>query len=136
MPEVRVEGLIKRFGRTTALAEVSLTAAHGQLVALLGPSGCGKTTLLRCIAGLTRPDAGSVRIAEREVTDEPARTRDVGMVFQSYALFPTMNAADNVGFPLESRGWSRGATAERIAEMLALVGLEHAAGRYPHQLSG
>jgi len=136
MPGVRVEHLRKTFGRTTALADISLSIGEGELVALLGPSGCGKTTLLRCIAGLTRPDAGAVFLGNREVTDEPARTRDVGMVFQGYALFPTMTAAENVGFPLEARGWPPGAAAERISDMLALVGLGHVADRYPHQLSG
>src|SRR5215468_9359552 len=107
MPEVRVEQLRKTFGRTDALRDINLSIGDGELVALLGPSGCGKTTLLRCIAGLTLPDAGTVLIAGRDVTEEPARLRDVGMVFQAYALFPTMTAAANVGFPLEARGWPR-----------------------------
>src|SRR5262249_39732592 len=136
MPEVRVERLCKTFGRTNALRDIDLSIGDGELVALLGPSGCGKTTLLRCIAGLTRPDGGAVYLGNRDVTDEPARTRDVGMVFQGYALFPTMTAAENVGFPLEARGWSRTESAERIAEMLDLVALDHAAARYPYQLSG
>ncbi len=136
MPEVRVEHLRKTFGRTIALGNIMLSIGEGELVALLGPSGCGKTTLLRCIAGLSRPDAGAVFLGGREVTEEPARARDVGMVFQGYALFPTMTAAENVGFPLEARRWTRQAAADRIAEMLTLIGLEHVAGRYPHQLSG
>src|SRR5262249_40761761 len=117
MPDVRVEHLRKTFGGTKALSDINLSIADGELVALLGPSGCGKTTLLRCIAGLTRPDAGVVFLGNRDVTDEPARTRDVGMVFQGYALFPTMTAAENVGFPLEARGWRRHAAAERVSEM-------------------
>src|SRR5215510_8441569 len=136
MPDVRVDHLRKTFGRTIALGDIRLSIGEGELVALLGPSGCGKTTLLRCIAGLARPDAGAVFLSNRDVTDDPARTRDVGMVFQGYALFPTMTAAENVGFPLEARGWPRAAAAERISEMLSLVGLEHVADRYPHQLSG
>ena len=103
MPEVRVEHLRKTFGRTTALGDINLSISDGELLALLGPSGCGKTTLLRCIAGLTRPDSGSVFLGSRDVTEDPSRTRDVGMVFQGYALFPTMTAAENVGFPLEAR---------------------------------
>src|SRR5262249_36984265 len=136
MPEVRVEQLRKTFARTNALRDINLSVGDGELVALLGPSGCGKTTLLRCIAGLTRPDAGAVFLDNRDVTDDPARTRDVGMVFQGYALFPTMTAAENVGFPLEARGWPRAAVADRIAEMLALVALDQAADRHPYQLSG
>jgi putative spermidine/putrescine transport system ATP-binding protein len=136
MPEVRVERLTRSFGAVTALDAVSLAIGEGELVALLGPSGCGKTTLLRCVAGLTRPDSGAVLIAGRDVTDAPARARDVGMVFQAYALFPTMTAAENVGFPLEARAWPRRAAAVRVAEMLDLVGLAAIAGRYPHQLSG
>src|SRR5262250_3065168 len=136
MPEVRVEHLRKTYGRTIALGDIRLGIGEGELVALLGPSGCGKTTLLRCIAGLSRPDAGAIFLGGRDITEEPARARDVGMVFQGYALFPTMTAAENVGFPLEARRWTRLAAAERISEMLALVGLEHVADRYPHQLSG
>src|SRR5215468_11078304 len=136
MPEVRVDRLRKSFGRTDALSDINLGIGDGELVALLGPSGCGKTTLLRCIAGLTRPDAGAVFLGNRDVTNDPARTRDVGMVFQGYALFPTMTAAENVGFPLEARGWPRAAAMERVAEMLALVALHQAADRYPYQLSG
>jgi putative spermidine/putrescine transport system ATP-binding protein len=136
MPEVRVEHLRKNFGRTSALGDISLAVADTELIALLGPSGCGKTTLLRCIAGLTRPDSGVVLIAGRDVSDEPARVRDVGMVFQSYSLFPNMTAAQNVGFPLEARGWQKAAAAERIDEMLTLVGLAAIADRYPHQMSG
>jgi putative spermidine/putrescine transport system ATP-binding protein len=136
MPEVRVEHLRKTFGRTTALGDINLSVRDGELLALLGPSGCGKTTLLRCVAGLTRPDSGSVFLDSRDVTEDPARMRDVGMVFQGYALFPTMTAAENVGFPLEARRWPRGAADERISEMLALIGLEHIAARYPHELSG
>jgi len=136
MPGVRLDGLNKRFGSVAALRDLSLDIRDGELLALLGPSGCGKTTLLRCVAGLSRPDSGVIRLGDRDVTDQPPRTRDVGMVFQGYALFPTMTAAENVGFPLESRGWSGQRRRERITEMLMLVGLEHAALRYPHQLSG
>ena len=136
MPEVRVEHLRKTYGRTIALGDIRLGIGEGELVALLGPSGCGKTTLLRCIAGLSRPDAGAIFLGGRDVTEEPARSRDVGMVFQGYALFPTMTAAGNVGFPLEARRWARQVAADRISDMLALVGLEHVADRYPHQLSG
>src|SRR5262245_65900546 len=133
MPEVRVELLRKTFGRTDALSDINLAIADGELVALLGPSGCGKTTLLRCIAGLSRPDAGAVFLSNRDVTDDPARTRDVGMVFQGYALYPTMTAAENVGITQEARGRPRVAATERVVEMLALVALNHAADRCPYQ---
>jgi putative spermidine/putrescine transport system ATP-binding protein len=134
--QVEVEAVSRRFGATRALDGVSLGIGEGELVALLGPSGCGKTTLLRCVAGLTQPDSGAIRFAGRDVTDLPARERDVGMVFQSYALFPNLTAAGNVAFPLEARGWPAAKVAPRVAELLELVGLAGEAGRFPHQLSG
>jgi putative spermidine/putrescine transport system ATP-binding protein len=136
MSQIEVRGLSKRFGVTLALDDVALTATDGELVALLGPSGCGKTTLLRCVAGLIAPDAGSIHFDGQDVTAMPARQRDVGVVFQHYALFPNLSAADNVAFPLEARGWSRPRRAARVRELLALVGLAAEAGRFPHQLSG
>jgi ABC-type spermidine/putrescine transport systems, ATPase components len=121
--QVEVEAVSRRFGATRALDGVSLGIGEGELVALLGPSGCGKTTLLRCVAGLTQPDSGAIRFAGRDVTHLPARERDVGMVFQSYALFPNLTAAGNVAFPLEARGWPAAKVAPRVAELLELVGL-------------
>src|SRR5262245_4353326 len=124
MSTVEIERLTKVFGRTVALDAVSLTVTEGELVALLGPSGCGKTTLLRCVAGLAVPDDGAIRFDGVDVTEAPARTRDVGVVFQNYALFPNLTAAENIVFPLEARGRSRAERAARVAEMLALVDLE------------
>jgi iron(III) transport system ATP-binding protein len=132
---IRLEGVTKRFGETTAVDGASLCVERGEVVALLGPSGCGKTTLLRLIAGFERPDAGSVAVAEREVaragTWVPPERRRVGMVFQDYALFPHLTVAENVGFGLPRR-----ARASRVAELLAVVGLDDLERRYPHELSG
>ena len=136
MWQVEIESVTRQFGATLALDGVSLGIAEGEMVALLGPSGCGKTTLLRCVAGLSRPDDGTIRFAGRDVTDLPARQRDVGMVFQSYALFPNLTAAGNVAFPLEARGWPSEKVAPRVKELMTLVGLEREAPRFPHELSG
>lgn len=136
MSEVTVGGLSKRFGAVVALDDVSLDVQSGELVALLGPSGCGKTTLLRCIAGLEQPDAGSVAIGGADVTAHPARKRPIGMVFQSYALFPNMTIRDNIGFPLKVRGQAKPAIAERVDFLIELVGLTEQADRYPNQVSG
>jgi iron(III) transport system ATP-binding protein len=130
-----VEGLHKRFGNVDAVAGVDLIVERGEFVALLGPSGCGKTTLLRLIAGFERPDAGDILVHGHRVasggTWVPPERRRVGMVFQDYALFPHLTVADNVGF-----GVARKRRAERLAEVLALVGLEGLGHRYPHELSG
>jgi iron(III) transport system ATP-binding protein len=132
---IRLEGVTKRFGETTAVDGASLCVESGEVVALLGPSGCGKTTLLRLIAGFERPDAGTVAVGEREVaragTWVPPERRRVGMVFQDYALFPHLTVAENVGFGLPRR-----ARAARVAELLAVVGLDDLGRRYPHELSG
>ena len=134
---VDLHGVTKAFGATRALDDVSLTVEPGELVALLGGSGCGKTTLLRVVAGLTRPDGGRVRIGDREVTTIPTRHRPIGMVFQHYALFPNLDVAGNVAFPLTVR--RRRPSAEvrrRTGELLELVGLAGYEKRYPNELSG
>ncbi|HJW21462.1 MAG TPA: ABC transporter ATP-binding protein [Candidatus Limnocylindrales bacterium] len=133
---VRVEGVSKRFGAVQALADVSLEVRDAEMVALLGPSGCGKTTLLRMIAGLELPDAGRVVIDEAEVTRVPARRRNTGMVFQSYALFPNLTVRDNIGFPLEVRGRPAPDVRARTDELLELLQLTAQGDRYPNQLSG
>jgi putative spermidine/putrescine transport system ATP-binding protein len=133
---VRVEGVSKQFGAVQALADVSLEIRDGEMVALLGPSGCGKTTLLRMIAGLELPDAGRVVIDEADVTHVPARRRNVGMVFQSYALFPNLTVRDNIAFPLEVRGQPPSIVRARTDELLDLLQLAVQADRYPNQLSG
>jgi iron(III) transport system ATP-binding protein len=134
---VSVAGIEKRFGAVEVLHEVSLDAEPGEIVALLGPSGCGKTTLLRIIAGLERPDAGDVRIADRLVAGNgswvPPEKRRVGMVFQDWALFPHMTVERNVGYGVAKRDPDR---AARIAEALELVGLTGLGDRMPGTLSG
>jgi iron(III) transport system ATP-binding protein len=133
---VRCEGLRKTFRHTPAVRRVDLTVNKGEILALLGPSGCGKTTTMRLIAGFERADAGSITIGDRQVVGPqifvPPEQRQVGMVFQNYALFPHLSVADNVGYGIK-RGADR---AQRIREVLALVGLEGLEGRMPHELSG
>ncbi|MBV8165288.1 MAG: ABC transporter ATP-binding protein [Alphaproteobacteria bacterium] len=131
-----LDGIGHAFGAMRALDDVDLTIAAGELVAILGPSGCGKSTLLRIIAGLLRPQSGRVIIDGLDVTALPANQRSVGIVFQSYALFPHMTAAANVGYGLRARGESRALIAARVAEMLALVRMGELGARYPAQLSG
>jgi len=133
---VCLEGLVRRFGTTAALEDVTLELAPGELVALVGPSGSGKTTALRVLAGLERPDAGRVVIDGRDVTRVATHRRQIGMVFQAYSLFPTMSALENVTFGLRLRGLSRTERARRGLELLELVGLAKLANRRPHQLSG
>jgi putative spermidine/putrescine transport system ATP-binding protein len=136
MAYLELNGMRKRFGQVQAVDGVDIALQDGRLLSLLGPSGCGKTTLLRIIAGLERPDSGDVWIAGERVTDLPANRRGVGMVFQSYALFPNMTAASNIAYGLEVRKWPAQKIRDRVAEMVALTQLGDAAARYPHQLSG
>lgn len=137
---IEVKNLRKNFGQFTALNDVSLDFPTGELVALLGPSGCGKTTLLRIIAGLENPDSGSVLFHGEDATDVHVRERNVGFVFQHYALFRHMTVFDNVAFgltvrPKETRP-SNEQIKKRVHELLELVQLDWLADRYPHQLSG
>ncbi len=131
-----LDGITHNYGSGVAVDNVTLEIAAGELVALLGPSGCGKTTLLRIVAGFLVQTQGHVVIGDRVVDDVPPNRRDVGIVFQSYALFPHMTAAENVAYGLAARGVSRAGQAERVAEMLDLVQMRHLAGRHPKQLSG
>src|SRR5580704_7730505 len=133
---VVLQNLSRFFGATKALDGLSLEIAPGELVALLGPSGCGKTTALRIVAGFEFADAGEVLIDGRDVSGVPASKRDMGMVFQSYSLFPNMNALDNVAFGLRMRKVGAGDRRKRAAELLDMVGLAPQAAQYPHQLSG
>jgi iron(III) transport system ATP-binding protein len=133
---VRIRGLVKRYGAFTALSHIDLDVHRGQLVCFLGPSGCGKTTLLRAIAGLDRQDDGTIEIAGRDVSHLPPAARDFGIVFQSYALFPNLTVAANVGYGLVNKGMARGARDIRVKELLVLVGLSDQETKYPSQLSG
>jgi iron(III) transport system ATP-binding protein len=133
---VGLDGIAKRFGAVVALERVSLEVGDGEFVCFLGPSGCGKTTLLRIIAGLERQSLGAVRMRGRDVSTLPPRARDYGIVFQSYALFPNLTVARNVGYGLHARRVGRERVAARVDELLALVGLSAHRARYPSQLSG
>ena len=131
-----IKNLVKRFGKVTALDNISLEIPHGCFVCFLGPSGCGKTTLLRVIAGLEETDAGELRLGETNLRRIPTRSRNFGVVFQSYSLFPNMSAARNVGYGLECRRWKKGDRQSRIAEMLDLVHLSDQADKLPAEMSG
>jgi putative spermidine/putrescine transport system ATP-binding protein len=133
---VSLRNLTRAFGATRALDEMSLEIAPGELVALLGPSGCGKTTALRIVAGFEYADSGEVLVDDLDVSGVPAARRDMGMVFQSYSLFPNMNALDNVAFGLRMRRIGGSDRRRRAAELLDMVGLSAQAKQFPHQLSG
>jgi len=133
---VRIEGLTKSFSGRTVLDIDALDIQDGEFFALLGPSGCGKTTTLRSIAGLAEPDRGRILIGGRDVTAVPTSERNLGMVFQRYALFPHLTVAENVGYGLTERKIEAAERDARVADTLALVGLPDFGARYPHQLSG
>lgn len=131
---LHVQDLSVAFGDKTVLQNFSLTLQQGETACLLGHSGCGKTTALRAIAGFETPSSGTLSLHGRPLNNVPAHQRPIGMVFQDYALFPHLNVADNIGFGLHRR--SRNERRQRVAELLALTGLEAQAKQYPHQLSG
>jgi putative spermidine/putrescine transport system ATP-binding protein len=135
-PALVLRGLRKQFGDVAAVDGVDLDVAKGEFITLLGPSGSGKTTTLRVIAGFISADDGSIAIDGREMRQVPPHRRDVGMVFQNYALFPHMTAAQNVAFPLQMRGIGRPEQRRRVAEALGMVKLDRFGERYPRQLSG
>ncbi len=132
-PALAARHLVKRFGTVAAVDDVSFDVPGGAFLSLLGPSGSGKTTVLRLLGGFERPDAGHIDIGGADITRLPPFKRDIGMVFQRYALFPHMSVADNVAFPLKQRGQDNPA---RVDEMLEAVGLPGLGARFPHQLSG
>ncbi len=136
MTTVEFRSVSKHYGSVRAVDDVSLSVATGELATILGPSGSGKTTMLSLIAGIAEPSAGSILIGGRDVTMMPAAERNVGLVFQSYALFPHMTVADNVAFPLRVRRTARAEIGGRVAEALSLVRLEGYERRKPHELSG
>ena len=133
---VRLADLCKSYGEFRAVDRVSVDIHPGEFLTLLGPSGSGKTTTLLMIAGFVHPDAGEITIGDASVVRQPPHRRNVGMVFQNYALFPHMTVADNIAYPLSVRGWDRHRIADRVAWALDLVRLDGAAGKYPRQLSG
>ena len=136
MSSVTLERLRKRYRDVDVVSDVDLHIAEGELVVLLGPSGCGKTTTLRMIAGLVQPTAGHVRIGGEAVDHLPPRARNIGMVFQDYALFPNMTVRENIAFGLQERGVARERVETRVDEMLALIRMQPFADRYPAELSG
>ncbi len=136
IPDLELEAVTKRYGEVAAVRDVSFRVEPGEFVTLLGPSGCGKTSTLRLVAGFLRPDQGHVVLHGARVDEVPPYERDIGMVFQNYALFPHMTVFDNVAFGLRMRRVPRREIGGRVAEALALVRLEGYADRHPSQLSG
>src|ERR1700688_1988572 len=136
MASVTLEGVSKVYGRHPAANEVNLAIEDGEFLVLLGPSGCGKTTTLRMIAGLVEPTQGVIRIGGVDVTALPARKRNIGMVFQDYALFPHMTVGENIAFGLRERHLDEPLIKRRVSELLALIRLPGFERRYPDQLSG
>jgi len=136
VPDLQLLRLTKRYGGVLAVDDVSLDVAPGEFVTLLGPSGCGKTTLLKSIAGFLQPSEGQVVLHQTVINDVLPHLRQIGIVFQNYALFPHMTVAQNIGFGLRMRGRARSEIDRVAAEMLELVKLPGLGGRYPHQLSG
>jgi spermidine/putrescine ABC transporter ATP-binding subunit len=136
MATVRLDALIKQYDGPPVVDRVTLDIADGEFLTLLGPSGCGKTTTLRMIAGLVLPSAGRIWIGDQDVSKQPPQHRDVGMVFQDYALFPHLSVADNIAFGLVERRVPQAARAARVAELLELVRLPGLDARYPAELSG
>jgi len=135
-PAVRIEAVTKKFGDVTAVDDVSLSIREGEFLTILGPSGAGKTSLLHMIAGFVDPTAGAIHIDGRDVTAAPPYERNIGMVFQSMALFPHMTVGENIAFPLEMRRQATDRIDERVAEMLELVCLPGVADRSVGELSG
>jgi sulfate transport system ATP-binding protein len=133
---IELRNVTKRFGEVVAVNRVSFSVRDGELLALLGPSGCGKTTVLRMIAGLEMPTAGDVFIRGKRVNDVSVRQRNIGFVFQNYALFKSMSVFNNIAFGLKIKKWKRADINARIAELLKLFDLEGLERRFPHQLSG
>ena len=136
MAFLELHQLSKSYGSTSVVQELQLEVVQGEFISLLGPSGCGKTTTLQMVAGFVAPTGGRIRLSGRDITDVPAETRGMGVVFQSYALFPHMTVAQNVSFGLEMRGVPSTDRRTRINEALALVHLTSLGHRYPKELSG
>ena len=135
MSFLTLQGISKRYGDFTAIEQLDLTVERGEFLSLLGPSGCGKTTTLQMIAGFVTPSTGRITLDGRDITDERPEKRGIGVVFQSYALFPHMTVAGNVGFGLEMRKMKRAQRTERIAEALELVRLQGLDARFIFRIS-
>lgn len=136
MPGLRLENLVKRFGKTTAVDHIDLEIEDGEIMTLLGPSGCGKTTTLRSIAGFLIPEEGEIYLGDRRVTDLPPEKRDIGFVFQNYALWPHMTVHNNLAFGLRMKRVPKSKIRTRVAKALDMVRLSEFGDRYPRQLSG
>jgi len=136
LSEIKIEGLTKKYQNTLAIDNLSLLVKKGGFAVILGPSGCGKTTLLRCVAGLEKPDDGHIYIDGELVDDVAPRERDLSMVFQNYALFSHMTVYDNIAFPLKVRGKSEGEVQKSVKDTAGLLGIEGLMNKKPGQLSG
>ena len=136
MSRLKISNLTKKFGDFTAVDSVSLSVDGPELIALLGPSGCGKTTLLRMVAGFIEATSGTIHINDQDITHTPPHLRNTGMIFQSYALFPHMTVAENIGFGLEMRKIPKADRERKISEALDLVHLTGLGDRFPRQMSG
>ena len=135
-PYLEIHNLSKTFGNFNALRDISLEISDGEFVCFLGPSGCGKTTLLRCIAGLENQTSGKVLQQRKDISKLPPSSRDFGIVFQSYALFPNLTVSSNIDYGLINKKWEKSAIANRVSGLLDMVGLQDHANKYPSQLSG
>src|SRR6266705_984039 len=136
MAFLELEDITKHFGQNTAVDHINLSVEQGEFLTLLGPSGCGKTTILRMIAGFETPSEGFISLDREDITHRAASKRPMGMVFQSYALFPHMTAEQNIAFGLSIKRTPRDVITRRCAELLDLVGLSDKGRSFPHQLSG
>ncbi len=131
-----IRGVQKSYGPNVVVQDFNLDIGRGEFVSFLGPSGCGKTTVLRIVAGFEEPTSGTISIGDRDVTNLRPNQRNIGMVFQAYALFPNLTVAQNIGFGLKVAGMAKAEAARRVAEMLELIKLQKFGDRYPYQLSG
>jgi putative spermidine/putrescine transport system ATP-binding protein len=136
MPYLSISNVTKQFGDTVVVDNFNLDIEKGEFVSFLGPSGCGKTTTLRMVAGFEIPTSGQIILDGADITDKAPNQRNVGMIFQSYALFPNMTVAQNIGFGLSVRKESKEMISQRVEEMISLINLEKHANKYPYQLSG
>src|SRR5512138_3446856 len=136
MAYLTLSNVSKQFADSYAVQDFNLDVEKGEFVSFLGPSGCGKTTTLRMIAGFEIPTSGTITLGDRDITNNPPNQRNVGMVFQAYALFPNMTVTQNIGFGLRVRGEKEAAIKDRVQEMIQLINLEKHTTKYPYQLSG